>query len=110
MVGSLPISRERPVNTSIAAVPTRDAQGKPIAGLYHGVQILTAADVIRGRRIFGHPACSPEIRLAGATYVELPMDKVATDGPFVSAPAWPVLPRFLAAFLEVLDDKVGHAA
>jgi hypothetical protein len=33
------------------------------------------------------------------------MDEAATDGPFVSAPAWPALPRFLAPFLEVLDDK-----
>jgi protease I len=83
---------------------------KPIAAVCHGVQILTAADVIRGRRISGYPACAPEVRLAGATYVELPTDEAVTDGPFVSAPAWPAHPRFLAAFLAVLDGKVRYAA
>jgi protease I len=77
--------------------------GKPIAAICHAAQILTAADVIRGRRISAYPACAPEIRLAGATYVEVPMDGAVTDGPFVTGPAWTAHPRWLAAFLAVLD-------
>src|SRR5260370_19417231 len=38
---------------------------KPIAAICHGAQILTAADVVRGRGISAYPACSPEVRAAG---------------------------------------------
>jgi protease I len=84
--------------------------GKPIAAICHGVQILTAADVIRGRRISGYPACAPEIRLAGATYAEVAIDSAVMDGPFVTAPAWPAHPCWLAMFLNVLHGAVRQAA
>ena len=84
--------------------------GKPIAAVCHGVQLLTAADVIRGRRISAYPACAPEVRLAGATYAEVAIDEAVTDGPFVTAPAWPAHPRWLAAFLDVLNGAARQAA
>lgn len=86
------------------------ATGKPIAAVCHGAQILAAADVIRGRRISAYPACAPEVRLAGATYAEVALDEAVTDGQFVTAPAWPAHPRWLAAFLDVLETKMRRTA
>src|SRR5437588_41841 len=38
---------------------------KPLAAICHAAQILTAADVVRGRVISAYPACAPEVRSAG---------------------------------------------
>lgn len=76
--------------------------GKPIAAVCHGAQLLAAADVIRGKRISAYPACAPEIRSAGAEYVELQMTDAVTDGNFVTAPAWPAHPAWLRQFHEIV--------
>ncbi len=94
----------------LALVRQFASAGKPIAAICHGAQILTAADVIKGRRISAYPACGPEVRLAGAEYVDLPMDQALTDGMFVTAPAWPAHPAFLAQFLKLLGTQVQHQA
>jgi len=80
--------------------------GKPIAAVCHGAQVLTAADVVRGRRISAYPACEPEVRMAGGEYVELPMDQGLVDGNLVTAPAWPAHPDWLAKFLKVLGTTI----
>src|SRR5437763_3873121 len=36
---------------------------KPIAALCHGVQILTAANVLSGKKCTGYPAVAPEVRM-----------------------------------------------
>jgi protease I len=79
---------------------------KPIAAICHGAQILTAADVVRGRKLSAYPACAPEVRLAGGEYVDVPMDKGYVDGNLVTAPAWPAHADWLAKFLVVLGTKI----
>ncbi|MGL4317177.1 MAG: DJ-1/PfpI family protein [Pseudomonas sp.] len=78
------------------------AAGKPIAAVCHGPQLLAAAGVLEGRSCSAYPACAPEVRLAGGTFVELPVDGAHVDGNLVTAPAWPAHPAWLAAFLKVL--------
>lgn len=78
------------------------AEGKPIAAICHAGQILAAAGVITGRRISAYPACAPEIKLAGAQYVEIPVTDALTDGNFVTAPAWPAHPAWLIQFKAAL--------
>ena len=80
---------------------------KPIAAVCHGIQVLTAADVVRGRKVSAYPACAPEVRMAGGDYVDVPMDKGFVDGNFVTAPAWPAHPDWLAKFLGVLGTKIS---
>jgi protease I len=79
---------------------------KPIASICHGVQVLTAADAVRGRSVSAYPACAPEVRLAGGEYIDVPMDKAFVDGNLVTAPAWPAHPDWLAKFLVVLGTKI----
>jgi protease I len=42
---------------------------KPVASICHGIEILAAADVIRGRRVTTIPRCQLDAEFAGATYV-----------------------------------------
>ncbi len=79
---------------------------KPIAAICHAAQLLAAADVIRGKRISSYPACSPEVRLAGGEYVDIPVDAAITDAPFVTAPAWPAHPEWLRQFLVLLGTRI----
>tara|TARA_R110002072_G_scaffold303094_1_gene493265 strand:+ start:78394 stop:78963 length:570 start_codon:yes stop_codon:yes gene_type:complete len=76
---------------------------KPIAAICHGIQLLTAADLLRGRSCTSYAACSPEVKLAGGTYIETAVDSVHVDGNLVTAPAWPAHPAWLAAFLKVVE-------
>ena len=85
-------------------------QQKPIAAICHGPQILAAAKVITGKRISCYPAVAPEVLLAGATYAEINIDDAVTDGNFVTAPAWPAHPKWIAGFLSVLGTRIEHEA
>lgn len=79
-------------------------RNKPIAAICHGIQLLTAADIVRGRKLTCYPAVAPEVRLAGGEYVEVPLDQAVVDGNLVTAPAWPAHPTWLARFLELLKE------
>lgn len=82
---------------------------KPIAAVCHGAQLLTAAGVIKGKRISAYPAVRAEVELAGGAYI--PHNDTFTDahidGNFVTAPAWPAHPAWIASFLQVLGTPVG---
>jgi protease I len=80
--------------------------GKPIAAVCHGAQLLAAADVIRGKKISAYPACAPEVKMAGAEYADIPIDDAITDGQFVTAPAWPAHPQWLAQLLQKLGTEI----
>ena len=82
---------------------------KPIAAICHGLQLLAAADVLRGKRCTAYPACGPEVTAAGAEFVELPPDGAIADGNLVTAPAWPAHPTWLAEFLKVLGTRIEQA-
>lgn len=82
------------------------AANKPVAALCHGIQVLTAAGVVKGRTLTAYPAVAPEITAAGGRYVDLPADGVHVDGNLVTAPAWPANPHWLAKFLEVLGTRI----
>jgi protease I len=81
------------------------AAGKPIAAICHGLQILAAADVLRGRRCTAYPACGPEVTMAGGEYLEVAVHQAVVDGNLVTAPAWPAHPQWLARFQEVLGER-----
>jgi len=79
---------------------------KPIAAVCHGAQILTAAGVVKGRTISAYPAVGPEVTAAGGEYANIAIDDAVVDGNFVTAPAWPAHPTWLAKFLEVLGTTI----
>jgi len=86
----------------IALVQAFAASQKPIAAVCHGAQLLTAANVVQGKKISAYPACAPEVTQAGGKYCEIAVTEAITDGNFVTAPAWPAHPDWLAQFNQLL--------
>lgn len=81
--------------------------GKPVAAICHGPQILTAAGVVEGRKLTAYPAVGPEVSLAGGEFVGIPVTDAVTDANLVTAPAWPAHPAWIAQFLKVLGTKIS---
>jgi protease I len=82
-------------------------ENKPIAAICHAAQILSAAGVVKGKKVSCYPACSPEVELAGGTFASCEMTEAVVDGNLVTAPAWPAHPQWLGKFLPVLDKYVA---
>ena len=79
---------------------------KPIAAICHGLQLLATAGVLEGRSCTAYPACGPDVRAAGGTYVEIAIDGVHTDGNLITAPAWPAHPAWLRELMNVLGARI----
>ena len=79
---------------------------KPIATLCHGAQLLSAAQVLKGKKVSCYPACSPEVTLAGSQFADVAMTEAVVDGNLVTGPAWPAHPAWLAQFLGVLGTRI----
>ncbi len=77
-------------------------KNKPIAAICHGIQILTAADVVRGKKLTCYPAVGPEVSLAGGEFIEVGWEEAVVDQNFVTAPAWTAHPKWLSEFLKKL--------
>ncbi len=81
---------------------------KPIAAICHGAQVLTAAGVVRGRKISAYPAVGPEVIAAGGEYERIGFTEAITDGNFVTGPAWTAHVEWLRQFLALLGTKITH--
>ena len=79
---------------------------KPVAAICHGIQILTAAGVVRGRKLTAYPAVGPEVTLAGGEFQSIPVDSAYVDGNLVTSPAWPAHPAFIREFLKIMGAKI----
>lgn len=81
---------------------------KPIAAICHGLQILTAAGVVEGKRCMAYPAVKPELLKAGAMWCEVnaTFTNACVDGNLVTAAAWPAHPEWMGKFLKVLGSKI----
>jgi protease I len=79
---------------------------KPIAATCHGLLILAAADVLKGRRCQGYPSVRPEIERGGGTWdpPSAGLDSVCRDRNLVTAPAWPANANWMRAFSELLVE------
>lgn len=44
---------------------------KPVAAICHGAQVLTAAGVVKGRKVSAYPAVGPEVTAAGGEYADI---------------------------------------
>jgi len=81
-------------------------ENKPVAAICHAPQVLAAAGVLKGRKCSSYPATSPDVTLAGGSYVDVGMADAVVDGNLVTGPAWPALHSWLAKFLAVLGTKI----
>jgi protease I len=74
----------------------------PVAQLCHGPLIAGAAGVLDGRRTAAYPALEPDIRMAGAEFVD---GAAIVDGQVVSGRAWPDHPAWMHEFVDILRAK-----
>jgi len=82
-------------------------ENKPVAAVCHGIQILTAAGVVKGRKLTAYPAVGPEVTVAGGEFQDIPVDGAYVDGNLVTSPAWPAHPAFIREFLKVMGAKIS---
>jgi protease I len=79
-------------------------EGKPVAALCHGPQILAAAGVLDGYEMTAYPAVRAEVEAAGCSWV----DEVTTDRNLVTGQAWPDHPEWISQFLDLLGTDIQH--
>lgn len=95
------------LNENVLAIVRAFAKAeKPIAAICHGAQLLSAAGVLSGRECSAYPACAPEVKAAGGTYVAVEMNAAHVEGNLITAPAWPAHPAWLAKFVEKLGARI----
>ncbi|OOM16663.1 DJ-1/PfpI family protein [Clostridium saccharobutylicum] len=79
---------------------------KPVAAICHGIQILTAANVIKGRKLTSYSAVKSEVILAGGLFQDIKPDESIVDGNLVTSPAWPGNTAILRDFLNLLKVNI----
>lgn len=78
----------------------------PVAAICHGIQVLTAANVLKGRTLTCYAAVAPEIDLAGGTYKNISPAQAIVDGNLVTSPAWPGHQALLKEYYKLLGVKI----
>lgn len=77
-------------------------QSKPVAQICHAALALAAAGVLKGKRTAAYPALEPDVRAAGAEFVN---SEAVIDGNMISARAWPDHPAWMREFIKLLRQK-----
>ena len=81
----------------------------PVAAICHGIQILTAANVVKGKILTCYDAVGPEVTLAGGNYKKIAPTEAIVDQNLVTSPAWPGHQKLLAAFYPLLGVKISFS-
>jgi deglycase len=75
------------------------AEGKIIAAVCHGPQLLISADIVKGRHVTSWPSVEVDLKNAGAIWVDEPMVR---DGNIITSRKPADLPKFDKAIIEAL--------
>jgi protease I len=81
------------------------AAGKPVASVCHGIEIVAAADVIRGREVTTVAKCRLDCEFSGGIYVNR---EVVVSGNLVTSRTWHDNPAWMREFIRML--KAGRKA
>lgn len=82
-------------------------QDKPVAAICHGIQVLTAAKVLKDRTLTAYVAVGPDIELAGGIWKNVPADQSVVDRNLVTSPAWPGHQAILRDFYKLLGITIN---
>lgn len=75
--------------------------GKPVACVCHGIEIIAAADVIRGKRVATVAKCRYDAEWSGATFVD---EGCVRDGNLVTGRTWKDNALYMREFMKMLAD------
>ncbi|MBI1832295.1 MAG: DJ-1/PfpI family protein [Planctomycetes bacterium] len=84
----------------LRAVRWLHKNGRPVASVCHGIEILATAGVIRGKKVTTVAKCRFDAEVVGATYVDEP---VVVDGNLITARTWHDNHLWMRAFMQQLD-------
>jgi len=79
--------------------------GKPVASVCHGVEIIAAADVIRGRRVATVAKCALDVSFSGGTFVN---EGCVRDGNLVSGRTWHDNHLYVREFIRMLHEAAAR--
>jgi protease I len=77
-------------------------EGKPVAVICHGPQVLISAGVVRGRRLTSWWGIKDDVIAAGGVWVDEP---VVVDGNLVSSRYPPDIPLWMREFMRLLEAR-----
>ncbi len=80
-------------------------QAKPVASICHGIEILGAADVIRGREVATIPKCRFDAEVCGATYAQEP---VVRAGNLICARGKKDLSPWMRQFVQMIQESLAR--
>ena len=75
------------------------ASNKPVASVCHGIEVLAAADEIRGKEVTTVAKCRLDCEFSGGTYVDR---EVVVSGNLVTARTWHDNAAWMREFLKLL--------
>ena len=91
----------------VALLREFDAQEKWIFSICHGVQLVAAAGLLKGRKVTCYEHCRIEAETAGGTFVGT---EAVRDGRLVSSPTWREHPAFYREVFACLQEPVAAQA
>jgi len=77
---------------------------KPVASVCHGIELIAAAGVLKGRTATTVKKCRYDVEFSGGRYVDEP---VAVDGNLVTARTWHDNTPFLREFIRLLKSRTA---
>ncbi|MDN5283765.1 MAG: protease [Mucilaginibacter sp.] len=80
-------------------------EGKPVAAICHGPQLLIETGLIRGRRLTSYPSLQTDLKNAGADWVD---QEVVTDNGLVTSRRPSDLDAFNRKVIEEIGEGVHH--
>ena len=93
------IRQQRPI---ISFIKDWNEEGKVIASICHGTQLLIEADIIKDRKISGYYSIQKDIENAGATYSDQP---AVVDNNIISTAHYKHLGPWMKKALDVYYEK-----
>jgi protease I len=75
--------------------------GKPIASVCHGIELLTAGNCIRGKKVTTVAKCQRDAEQGGATYIDTP---VVRDGNVITCRTWHDYTPFFQQYIKMLQE------
>jgi protease I len=79
------------------------SHNRVICAVGHGVQVLAAADLVRGRTLTGHPNVCVEVEREGGVYGNKPAIR---DGRMITAQNWKYHPEFYREVFACLNEPM----
>ena len=79
------------------------SEGKPVAAICHGPQILIDADVLQGREMTSYPSIKNDIKNAGARWVD---NEVVVDQGLTTSRSPEDLPAFNSKMIEEIREGI----